>query len=609
MGAPLLFNLFCGINVERRAISSLLATLVCGLVFDVYAEIKVSVNQGQKISDSIEIVNKASFGKDDIARIPLPPGVWDVTLLEQNQSTHTPTIDGLVIWLTQFSQRRVSAMHILSVYPHNNKNWNPRRCNGELMSKDRGSDLSGFCHSLFPSSILTNYKSSTQDQVRKLLSNSGFSWRTQGTIFDASYETRGRFAVYSQLILPFDSIGVDQKVNFSNEEIYQLKDWWKSHRNSEAPKALVEWYETYSQAVFNALESNKTKDIKPISSALSSLWRNVIAKQKDDLPALFEPQLPTTLEPTETQSSRVDQLVASERTEKERLAAEALAAIREKEKIEKNLLASQERQKELEARLAEERERFARVNQAQDQAPNELDKLKQSVTLIKSAHALVIGNSDYSGSARLRNPKYDADAMAQKLQGMGFQVVTVQNANRARMLSTLTQFRRAAAGADVTLLFYAGHGVQIDGVNYMLPTDIDQSDVEQATLQGISLSTVVENFLPGKANLVFLDACRDNPLQRTSSRSLTKGLAPISVAQGTLISYATKDGQTAADGTGKHSPFTAALLEHIGDSKDIGVVLRYVREKVMKATRGQQQPWEYGSLTGGELILANIAPK
>jgi uncharacterized caspase-like protein len=192
---------------------------------------------------------------------------------------------------------------------------------------------------------------------------------------------------------------------------------------------------------------------------------------------------------------------------------------------------------------------------------------------------------------------------------MGFIVTTVTDANRQRLVQSMAQFRRTAASADISLLYYAGHGVQIFGTNYILPTDVDQTDPAQATIQGVSLNSVVENFLPGKTKLVFLDACRDNALQRTNDRSVSKGLAPISVSEGTLISYATKDGQTAADGKGKNSPFTQALLEHLNDPQDIAVVLRKVRERVMKITGGKQQPWEYGSLTGGELVLSAIKPK
>ena len=189
---------------------------------------------------------------------------------------------------------------------------------------------------------------------------------------------------------------------------------------------------------------------------------------------------------------------------------------------------------------------------------------------------------------------------------MGFTVTTVADANRQRLVQALAQFRQSAAKSDVSLLYYAGHGVQIFGTNYILPIDVDQTDPAQATLQGVSLTSVVETFLPGKTKLVFLDACRDNPLQRTPDRSVSRGLAPIAAAQGTLIAYATKDGQTAADGEGRHSPFTQALLQHLDDPNDIGVVLRKVREKVMQATGGRQQPWEYGSLTGGELVLSRL---
>ena len=230
--------------------------------------------------------------------------------------------------------------------------------------------------------------------------------------------------------------------------------------------------------------------------------------------------------------------------------------------------------------------------------------------LKRNAHALVIGNGAYPGSGRLENPVNDANAISLKLRSMGFTVTTVTDANRQRLVQSMAQFRRTAASADISLLYYAGHGVQIFGTNYILPTDVDQTDPAQATIQGVSLNSVVENFLPGKTKLVFLDACRDNALQRTNDRSVSKGLAPISAAEGTLISYATKDGQTAADGVGsKNSPFTQALLEHLNDPQDIAVVLRKVRERVMKITGGKQQPWEYGSLTGGELVLSAIKPK
>ncbi len=262
---------------------------------------------------------------------------------------------------------------------------------------------------------------------------------------------------------------------------------------------------------------------------------------------------------------------------------------------------------EADKQLAEDRKRLEALQIAQ-QAATKIQVPTSSNTQL-NVQALVIGNSAYAGSARLRNPANDAKAITQKLRSFGFTVTEVIDANHERLISALSGFSQRAASADVTLLFYAGHGVQISGTNYMLPIDLNMNDIAQAPLKGVSLSLVVEQYLPGKTKLVFLDACRDNPLMQTASRGVSRGLAPINVSQGTLIAYATKDGQVAQDGDGKNSPFTKALLNHLDSPDDIAVVLRRVREQVMKDTGGKQQPWEYGSLTGGALVLSALRTK
>ena len=281
--------------------------------------------------------------------------------------------------------------------------------------------------------------------------------------------------------------------------------------------------------------------------------------------------------------------------EKMRVAEQQALQTRENERLRAEVEEAKRKQAEAELRLAQQ------IAPAQALTNN----LAQPVVgNIRSAHALVIGNAAYPGSSRLDNPVNDANAISQKLRSMGFIVTMVTDANRQRLVQAMAQFRRTAAKADISLLYYAGHGIQVFGTNYILPTDVDQTDTAQATIQGVRLNEVIGNFMPGKTKIVFLDACRDNPLQRTNERGVSRGLAPISVSEGTLISYATRDGQTAADGTGKNSPYTTALLEHIGDPDDIAVVLRKVREKVMKSTGHKQQPWEYGSLIGGALVLS-----
>jgi hypothetical protein len=229
---------------------------------------------------------------------------------------------------------------------------------------------------------------------------------------------------------------------------------------------------------------------------------------------------------------------------------------------------------------------------------------------LPSVHALVIGNAAYKG-APLRNPANDARAVAQRLRSYGFVVTLLLDATRKQLVDSLTRFAETARRADVTIVFYAGHGVQLHGVNYLVPVDLDLAGTKALglTYEAVSLNTLLEEHLPGRARLVFLDACRDNPLARSlaATRGSSSGLAPMNAAAGTLISYATRDGSTASDGSGPNSPYTTALLAHLDEAEDISIVLRRVRQRVMDSTRGTQQPWEYGSLTGDKLVLSQIS--
>jgi TPR repeat protein len=238
-------------------------------------------------------------------------------------------------------------------------------------------------------------------------------------------------------------------------------------------------------------------------------------------------------------------------------------------------------------------------------------KMETQAPRTPKVFALVIGNSAYPGSA-LPNPKNDARAIAKQFEGFGFNVELVIDANRKKFVDALGKFADKSVGADLTLIFYAGHGVQYNGVNYLIPIDTNLSTTTSAfTLEAISLTAVLDQYLPTTTRIVLLDACRDNPLSRSLARTrgASTGLAPISVSSGTLISYATKDGSVASDGDSIHSPYTAALLKHLSDPVDINIVLRRVRSRVLDATNKKQEPWEYGSLLGDELVLSRIIAK
>lgn len=220
--------------------------------------------------------------------------------------------------------------------------------------------------------------------------------------------------------------------------------------------------------------------------------------------------------------------------------------------------------------------------------------------------ALVVGNSDYRVAPRLRNPGNDAAAMAARLRSLGFEVFEAIDADKVKLGDGLKEFGRATQNADVALFFYAGHGIQVDGQNYLVPTDAHVQFEEEIPLELVSLNTVLRQMERGsKTNIVFLDACRDNPFADELSRSaatrgavpLSKGLGEVRTVPGTYIAFATDPNRVAADGSGNNSPFTEALLRHI-DSPGTSIqdMMIRVRRDVSGATNAQQTPWDSSSL-------------
>jgi len=213
--------------------------------------------------------------------------------------------------------------------------------------------------------------------------------------------------------------------------------------------------------------------------------------------------------------------------------------------------------------------------------------------------ALVVGNSHY-GSAPLVNPTNDARAMAQRLRELGFKVVEREDLTVKQISPTLREFRAGLTPGSVALIFYAGHGLQIKGVNYLPAVDADIVSEEDVALQSIDINKVLDMLGDSKTrlNLLFLDACRNNPYAR-SMRSGVNGLAKVDAPSGTLISFATRPGSTASDGSGGHGLYTEKLLRVMGEpGLPIEQVLKRVGAEVKKDTRGAQEPWMEGSIEG-----------
>jgi uncharacterized caspase-like protein len=230
--------------------------------------------------------------------------------------------------------------------------------------------------------------------------------------------------------------------------------------------------------------------------------------------------------------------------------------------------------------------------------------------------ALVIGNSAYQNAPQLPNPARDAAAISEMLRKANFEVVeTIRNANNQDMRRTLREFSDKAQNSDMAVVYFAGHGIEVDGENYLIPTDAVLQRDRDVYDEAVSLDRILQTVEPAKQlRLVILDACRDNPFTRSmrrvsALRSLNRGLVAVEpMKANTLIAYAAKGGSTAEDGDGEHSPYAAALLKHLPTPNlDLRQAFGLVRDDVMKATDNKQEPFTYGSLGGATVSLVQTA--
>ncbi len=236
--------------------------------------------------------------------------------------------------------------------------------------------------------------------------------------------------------------------------------------------------------------------------------------------------------------------------------------------------------------------------------------------------ALVIGMSDYANVAKLKNTINDADRIAAKLQEVGFKVTLATDKTQSELLDIMDTFAFQSETADLALVYYAGHGVEVQGVNYLVPIDAQVTAAQDITRVGISLNQILATVDSArKMRVVILDSCRNNPFvgiagfggsgdtslsgNTADPNAPAQGLAPVNPELGTLVAYAAKAGQVALDGLGGNSPYATALIDAFGrPDVEIGLMFRQVRDDVLKNTGNLQEPYQYGSLSGTPFFLA-----
>ena len=232
--------------------------------------------------------------------------------------------------------------------------------------------------------------------------------------------------------------------------------------------------------------------------------------------------------------------------------------------------------------------------------------------------ALVIGNATYEHAPRLRNPRNDAEDVAAALKRIGFEVILGIDLDEDQMQDATIRFSRTARSADVALFYYAGHAMQFEGVNYLMPVDASLADKEDLR-RLIRADEIIHDLQQARSlRILVLDACRDNPLAEDLSRSLGSGtrgavnlmpgLAHIASQEGMIISFSTQAAKTADDGAGRNSPYSAAFLKHIETPEEIVTVFRDVTYDVYAATAGKQLPELSMSLTGEFYLIGLSRP-
>ena len=234
----------------------------------------------------------------------------------------------------------------------------------------------------------------------------------------------------------------------------------------------------------------------------------------------------------------------------------------------------------------------------QAQSSKSIRKTASTTTDSGPRTALVIGNANYS-SAPLKNPVNDARDIANSLRELDFDVTLLLDVGQNKMRRAINNFGRALRDGGVGLFYFSGHGMQVDGQNFLIPVDAQVESEEDVEIESVAANRVLAKMKTARnsLNIVILDACRNNPYTR-DFRDTTRGLARMEAPRGTIVAYSTRPGDTASDGTERYSPYTKALTDAMQiPGLSLSDVFIQTRVAVMAATNEAQVPWEEGGLT------------
>ena len=514
----------------------------------------VGVGKGQTVSGSIP-VSHGTWAKDS-SELPLPYGEWIVREIEDVKSTHTPQVSGRRVWLEQAESKKIRQLLNLSLYQSSGNSWNVGERCPHPITIPRGSQLSGACVSL-------NHR-----EIRMSPERRRNEWAKEGLVLDrtSGYLVEGLIDRYRGLIVYFQYVVLtDEKDSNSHIELINKKR--RGEELSLEQNRMFNYLRGYAQSLENhILQSQGSVDLN-------------LLKQSPDVITSALSERRQSINRLPTQPGSIDAIQA----EVARLAAEAEAARR--------------RQKEVEEQLAKDRERVVAATAAAQPQPA-FNRNERRV-------ALIFGNSAYRSSP-LVNPVNDASDLDATLRGLGFKTTLVKDASIAQMRNATRQFADEAASSDVALIFFAGHGIEAKGRNYLIPVSADikhEYELEDQAYDAgrwLDMLESMKSTNKQRVNIVIIDACRNNDLSR-GWRSASRGLARMDAPTGTFVAFATAPGKVAMDGAKgqRNSPFTKNLLRAI-QTPDMPIELMFkeVRRLVLEETKNEQVPWDNSSLVG-----------
>jgi hypothetical protein len=525
-----------------------LATSLTLVALNSSAELLIPINEGQTISNSIEIKEKTFFQEKIRAKIQLPSGDWNVRHIQKVYSTGVSPQEGRQIWLDKVIDKNISENFLIELYESNSINWNIS-CSTGIVQKLNVGGFNTDCFSVDMKKFMADNNSKTQTEVRKKWSQNGFSWTTNSLSYNGIFQRRGYGNFYIYYSIPTKGIGIEDtdliqnskllssNINkiFSKDEIDYVSSWYKKYHQN-----LSDSIYTYEQKEFDT----KVDAVESPYAFLLDVVRNKFSAYKLES-STVAPQANLS----EEQSKR--------------------------------------KQTELEEQL--------RLAQQQSQTTTPV----ATAPSIGKRIALVVGNASYKVRP-LKNPLNDADDISRSLRSSGFEVIELRDASLQQMRSGVRQFGDRLINNDVGLVYYSGHGVEVKGRNYFIPVNADIMREDEIADQGLDVSLILEKMnTAGKGvNILIVDACRDDPFGR-SFRSTSRGLAQMDAPRGTIIAYATSPGKVASDGDGRNSPYTKNLVRAMQQpNKPIEQVFKEVRRAVQEETKNQQTPWENTSLSG-----------